>query len=726
VIGAPFLAFFFAAKVVATPFSGETFVFRCEARETGREVPCRVCLVPGEAKGELPCTPANEPLFAAAGRYAPRVFADGLTLAGGEAVDARPLRGARPRASTLLLDPGGEVATASAPPGATSLEIVHLVSGRRDRAALPRDTRIPMPEGEVVSLAWKGEELLAISRPARVTPGASIAPSFEAPAARSGHLLVRVEDPPGEAPAPIEGRVVLKGAGAEPAGRPPDAHTERFSVFYDVPPGRWTGELQSERWSSEAVPIEVRPGGAAAATLAPLRPRPTLTVDLALDPTVADAPRRLALHRCAPGEWASSGRLDPERCPAAGASKETRAVFRALEAQWHVLELEIGGRRLRRAIDLRPGTDLEERFAIEATRLSGRVLRGRRGIPADVELECLESPGEVISVRAAADGTYRAALWPQGSWRAEVRPDRMERGDAALFPLDAPKPGPLARSFELPPTEVRLSLLDAKTGEPVPSASVAFLAFGKPRWRAAGDSGEVRLSALPPGSLEFHAEAEGYRTRQAAVEIEDSPALQSFELALSPLDPENEFQAVLASGHAAFSARVFVGAAATGLERERVECDGIGICRLAERPSETEGMVLAHPDGGFTVLSAGEALAARRVRLSPAGGILRIAPRRTDALSDTLLQVSVSIPGATLPPVWLDNLAYAIGRPSRTAVFPGARSGFFLSGLPAGPVAVTITAAHRDESGAFGAPSVVAGPLALELPLENAVEVELP
>jgi hypothetical protein len=39
---------------------------------------------------------------------------------------------------------------------------------------------------------------------------------------------------------------------------------------------------------------------------------------------------------------------------------------------------------------------------------------------------------------------------------------------------------------------------------------------------------------------------------------------------------------------------------------------------------------------------------------------------------------------------------------------------------------VTITAARRDESGAFGAPSVVAGPLALERPVEGAVAVEFP
>ena len=128
-------------------------------------------------------------------------------------------------------------------------------------------------------------------------------------------------------------------------------------------------------------------------------------------------------------------------------------------------------------------------------------------------------------------------------------------------------------------------------------------------------------------------------------------------------------------------------------------------------------MVVAHPDGGFTVLTAEEAFSSRRVRLAPSGGILRMTPRRSEAWREALLQVSVSIPGARLPSPWLDHLAYAIGRPSRTAVHPGARSGFFLPGLPAGPIAVTITAALRDESGGFGGPSVVAGPIALELPL---------
>ncbi len=657
-----------------------------------------------------------------------RAFAEGFALASNEKIVVRRGVG-RPRAVRLFLAPGGLVAI-SAPAGARSLELVSLATGRRDRLFLPRDAEVPMPAGTVVGLVSNdGQAPGAVSRLVDVDPrGAPVTLKFEPPAARAGDLVVRLDYPDDADAARFDAGLGVAGTpgASESSAASAFGVSPHYAVFYGLPAGRWTVDVRSQHWSAEPASVDIAAGTNAAVIFSNLLPRPTLTVEIALDPAFEAEARRLSLYRCAPGDWAASGRFDRERCPAAGTWRETRAVFFRLEARWHVLELDIGGRRMRRAVDLRTGEDLEEKFIVEATRLSGRVLRGKRGVPADVVFEALENPAAPIAVRAGPDGAYRVALWPQGGWRAQVVADRLSPEDAAFFPVDAPRPGALARSFELPPTEVRLALLDAKTKDPLPEASVAFLAFGKPRWRATDDSGEVRLSAVPAGPLEVHAEADGYRPRQAAVEIEDSSALQSFEIDLTPLEPGNEFQAVLASGLAAASARVFVGAAASGLERERVDCDGLGICRLAERPAETEGMVLAHPEGGFTVLSAGEALSSGRARLAPAGGILRLAPARGEALADALLQISVSIPGATLPPAWLDSLAFAIGRPSRTAVFPGARSGFFLSGLPAGPIVVTITAARRDESGAFGSPSVVAGPLALELPVEGAVEVELP
>ncbi len=588
-----------------------------------------------------------------------------------------------------------------------------------------------MPAGAVVALVFAdGERLAAVSRPKVVEPGGGPAAlAFEPPAAGSGDLVVRVDYPEGvEGSALRDMRARVNGpAGAKDANAATPAATgSHTSIFYGLPAGRWSAEVLSEHWSAEPVAIDVAAGGASLVSIARLLPRPTLTVELAIDRGLESETRRLSLHRCAPGDWADSGRLDSERCPAAGSTREKRAVFSRVEARWHVLEVEIGGRRLRRAIDLRPGADVEEKISVEATRLSGRVIRGRRGVPAEIELECLESPGVPVAARAGSDGAFRAVLWPQGSWRAQVLPDRMERGDAAVFAVDAHKPGAIARDFELPETELRLALLDAKTKDPLPDASVAYLSFGKPRFREADDFGQVQLSGVPPGLLEVYAEAEGYRARQAALEVEDSGALQSFDVELSPLDRDNEFQAVLPSGAAAASAKVFVGATAFGIERERVDCDGEGVCRLAERPPEGEGMLLAHPDAGFTVLAAGQALSARHARFAPGGGILRLIPTRGETTADALLQVSVSIPGATLPPMWLDNLALAIARPSRTAVFPGARSGFFLPGLPAGAITVTITAARRDASGAFGPPAVVAGPIALELPATEAVAVELP
>jgi hypothetical protein len=210
------------------------------------------------------------------------------------------------------------------------------------------------------------------------------------------------------------------------------------------------------------------------------------------------------------------------------------------------------------------------------------------------------------------------------------------------------------------------------------------------------------------------------------MEVEDSGGLQTLEVRLAALEMENAFRAVLSNGAPASGARVVAGPSAAGIERERTDCDAEGICRLAEKPPEGEMMLIAHPEAGVTAVAAAEALATRRVRLSPPGGILRVRPLRGERTADSLLQVFVAVGGATLSPAWLDNVAIAIARPSRTAVFPGAVSGFFLCGLPAGAVAVTVAASKREETGSFGAPEAVAGPLVIELPLDDVAEIELP
>jgi Carboxypeptidase regulatory-like domain len=716
------------AAAVLAQIHGEALSFRCDAGDPRREVPCRVCLAP-DSDAPLVCAASGEIASPPPGRYAVRAEAAGLALASNETLAVRPSTG-RTRSVLLRLVPGGRVVV-SAPEGVGRVEIFNLASGRREGVRFPRDlgTPIPIPAGPVVGLAFARDDVTrAVSRPADVPAGADARIDFTPPEAGHADLVARLEYAENASPARRDARVVAANAGNSRGADVESAKgvSPHLSLFYGLRPGRWTAEVRSESWSGEPVAVDLAGGATASVRMAPLVPRPTLDVVLSLDADLENESRRVSLHRCAPGEWASSGALDPDRCPAAGASREAHAVFAGLEARWHVLELDIAGRRLRRAVDLRSGTNQEERVEIRATRLTGRVLRGKRGVAADLELESLENPDTPLVVRAGPDGTFRASLWPQGSWLARVLPSRMDAGDAAFFTVDAPKAGALVRDFELPPTELRVGLVDARTKDPLPGASVAFLAYGKPRWRDADASGEVRVSGVPPGTLEVHAEAEGYRARQAGLEVEDSSAVQSFSVELTPLDRGNEFQARLPSGGAASLARVFVGTSVSGVERERVDCDSEGVCHLGDRPAEFEGMVLAHPDAGFTVLSAGSVLAAGEARLLPSGGILRLLPKRGEATADSLLQVSVAIPGATLPPTWLDNLAFAIGRPARTAVFPGALSGFFLPGLPAGPVVVTVTAALRDEAGGFGPPSAVGEPVALELPLAGAVEIELP
>jgi hypothetical protein len=722
VIGALLLA----SLLAPPPGAGESFLFRCETGSPRRAVPCRVCLVPEAGESSLVCAEPGAPLHAGFGRYAVRAYAEGLALGENLTLATRAVTATRARTVLLTLVPGGRVAVAR------PIEVLSLETGVRAAAQPSLESEVPVPSGRAVAFATAaGGAIAAVSRPIDVpTAGDPVAAGFTPATEGTGHVVLRLEYPAGtEDPSRRDARIVLEGpTGGREAGAATNAPgIPHYSVFYDVPAGRWTAEVHSDLWSAVPIPFEVAAGGGVAPAPARLLPRPTLTVELEVDPVLAGDPRRVSLYRCAPGEWTASAPINTDRCPQAGSIRgEDRPVFSRVEARWHVLEIEAGQRRLRRSIDLRAGADLNERVAIEPTLLSGVVRRGRRGVPARLELESLDDPGAAVTAKADPDGKFRAALWPQGAWRARIFPDRLDPADAPVFPVDAPRPGPQSQNFELAPTEVRVLVLDEGTGDPLPGASVAFLSFGTARWREADGSGQVAFSGVAPGMLALHAEAEGYRTRQAEIEVENSGALQSFEIAMRPLERGNAFAALLPSGLPAGSARAFVGSNASGLERERVDCDEAGTCRLAEPPREAEGLVLAHPDGGFTVVSATQALAERRVTLLPSGGILRLRPVRGEATADALLRVSLSIPGATLPPVWLDNLALAIGGLSRTAVFPGARSGFFLSGLPAGPIAVTITAARRDETGSFGPPVEVAGPFLIELPALEIVDLALP
>ncbi len=658
-------------------------------------------------------------------------MSDGLALSENVKLTARTSASARARPVSLSLSPGGRVAIGNTD-GAAVVEVLALDGGRQERLIPGRDAEARLPVGRALALSFATAGSLAgVARPIEVSPATEPAvPIFAAPEPSAGHVVVRFAYPAdAESAVSRDARVVLTGSAGryEPAVVSNAAGVYHHSVFYDVPAGRYTVEIESKLWTGAPSEMDMRAGELVLRELPRPVPRPTLSVELGVDPAFEVEKRRVALYCCEPGEWAAAGRMDPVRCPRVGTTDDTdRAVFPALDARWHVLEVGVGRRFLRRAVDLRPAKDSVEKIPLAPTTVRGRVSRSRRGVSADLVFENLDDRDSSVASLADENGVFAASLWPQGAWRVRVTPQRADPADAPVFPVDAPRPGLLERHFDLPPTELSVRVLDEKTREPIPGAALAFLSFGTARFRATNSLGEVRLAALSPGHLEITAEADGYRSGQAAVEIEDSSALQPFEIALSPFESENTFAALLPSGMPASGARVFVGAAGSGTERERVSCDDDGICRLAERPAAGDILLAAHPDAGITTLLAADALASRRVVLRPSGGILRVRPIRGEASKDALLQISVTAGGVTLAPVWLDNLAFAIGRPARSAVFPGARSGFFLTGLPAGPAIVTISAAPREETGAFGPPAVVAGAIAVELPLSEAIEIELP
>ena len=694
-------------------------------------MPCSVCAVPEAAAAPLVCGLSGERTAVPSGSYALRAMSDGLAMSENVILTVRTSVSARTRPTSLSLFPGGRVAIGNTN-GAAGVEVLAIGSGRRERLIPGRDAEVPLPAGRALALSFTAAGSLAgVTRPFEVVPAAEPAVLiFAAPQSGAGHVVIRFAYPAdAENAVSRDARVVLTGSEGrfEPAVVSNALGAQHHSVFYDVPAGRYAVAIESKLWTAPPVEMEVRSGELVLRDEPRPSPRPTLSVELEIDPAFEPEKRRISLYRCDPGEWTAAGRLDSVRCPRVGEEEDVEsAVFPSLEARWHVLELGLGRRFLRHAVDLRPARDSVEKFPLAPTTVRGRLSRARRGIAADLLFENVDDRETFVASRADEAGAFAAALWPQGAWRVRVTPQRVDPADAAVFPVDAPRPGPLERHFDLPPTELSVRVVDEKTREPIPDAALAFLSFGTARFRATDSLGEVRLSALAPGHLEITAEADGYHSGQAAFEIEDSSAPQPFEIALSPFVIENAFAALLPSGMPASGARAFVGAAGSGSERERVSCDDEGICRLAERPAADDILLVVHPDAGVTALLAADALASRRVVLRASGGILRVRPIRGESSRDALLQISVTAGGVTLAPVWLDTLAFAIGRPARSAVFPGARSGFFLTGLPAGPAMVMISAAPREPTGAFGPPAAVGGAIAVDLPLPEAIEIELP
>ena len=191
---------------------------------------------------------------------------------------------------------------------------------------------------------------------------------------------------------------------------------------------------------------------------------------------------------------------------------------------------------------------------------------------------------------------------------------------------------------------------------------------------------------------------------------EDSPPL---EIVMKPRRGENGFQVYRPDGAPAGNAWAYFRFDVTMETHVRIPCDADGICDPGERPGDAEWIVLSHPDAGLTLRRAGEIYASHSIVLSPAGGPLVIHLRHLK-------------PGGAAPNDCQKAIVSIGGVPVESSVSftCGDRWPIEMSGLPAGPVGVTIVGLRIDDR-ARRIETPIAGPVTVQLP-SDPVEIPIP
>ena len=271
--------------------------------------------------------------------------------------------------------------------------------------------------------------------------------------------------------------------------------------------------------------------------------------------------------------------------------------------------------------------------------IAGNVYLGREAQAA--ELEFLTGAGKV-KVAADDSGHYRLRATPplrQVKIELKSRPGQFFQ---QIF-FEAPRTSG-AQDFHLPDTELRITLRDAATGQPIPAASLkvrntyaATDLDGKPLPpRRPGDPAPTRtlaqlaradaqgvasLSYLQPGELELQAEAEGYHDLAAPQKLSlTEKGRLAAELRLQAFAQPASLDLLLPDGEKAAGAIVLV---LESLEPLEAVAHGIADAQgRVELPRDLAGKMLAvrHPAAAFLLgrWQPADAPAIASLRLEPA------------------------------------------------------------------------------------------------------------
>lgn len=551
--------------------------------------------------------------------------------------------------------------------------------------------------------------------------------TYDRPKPGRGHVLIRAEyskeiDLTGlrDLRITLEGsRETLRAdAAIDSAGR------SAAALFGNVAAGRYWVRIETQYWLVDETTIEIGPTRPLGEAVLRLRPKPSISVVLELDASLAHEKRSLLLHRC-PG-WDGDRATIPELDACQTTKKEfsgDMAGFRWLAPEIYGLEAETGGRERLETVDLRNGQDASVTFRFHKVRLHGLVTEKGDGVPAELTFRSNEEKeeGYVLAVRAVIrsepDGRYEANLWPDG-YTVSVAPPEME-GRASTFHVNLEEGTEQRKDFVLSANTVRITLTDGATGQPIPHGKVLFIDSAGARAPVADDSGEVRLTAIHSGRLHATALAKGYVKSTADFEVADSEGVQSFEFRLSSETSGHDFRVVLPDGAPAAGVEAYYRYDIESEMRLRIPCDEEGVCHPPGPLADSEVLYFSHSDAGLTILRARQIFDSRVAVLRPSGGPLEIrlelgVESRKD---DVAFCAIVSLEGVSIGP----NPSF--GGAEATAY--GQRpEPLRFRGLPAGPVTFVIHSVSFDDQ-MRRISQKLAGPITVALPCAP-VTVRLP
>jgi Carboxypeptidase regulatory-like domain len=697
-------------------------------------VSCRICLVPTDGHGPTLCDRSGKAIETTAGTYSLRANAGDFGL--GTNVEVEVGAGSSLSGSTqeLRLVPGGRLRIATSERSDLSaVRIVSFATGRIETLRVGSEREVWIPSGAAVACGVTRDGTVAgLTRPWIQETGETVTmPPFEDPKPGRGHVFVRSRAPEagevGDAPLAL---TLLQGDHSQAASKSSTPGVAPIAAFYDVPVGVYDLSLDSDRWLLDGrLKVAVREGRVVIEDHVALVARPSLEIAVAPVPwkpidgwsvTLYGCPADV-IDRSGPAGWPD---LDGCRRARTAQFRTDSATLAHLDPGRAFAVVEGDGRKIGQPVELIPGRAAKATFEFRSTRVFGVLTRAGSPIEGSISIEAIHPKAAAVEVATDANGRFERAFWSRGLFRVMAVATGQAPGRGRFFELELDGEAQHELNMELGTTDATVRVLDAETGNPIPSARVTWIDSLSSQGGVTDDSGELALPPLPAGETKIGIRAEGYKPGTRTITIADTEEPQSFDVSLLRQRDENSFLVFLPDGSPAAGAQVFVVGGANVIA-ETSSCDATGTCRLAAHPSDVQPIFGFAPGAGLTVVSGGDLFVSGRMTLRPAGGDLVVQPRRGSANARSTLELALVLDGAPIPEPLLGNLANRLERSYQIFAFPGALDRFEIVGLPLGPIGIEVLT--RPEKAAETVPfAPAAESRVIELPTAGPEVVDLP